>query len=179
MRYLWMPRLVERIQAAASTATTTTTNNNGSPSVTTTITSTNNTMSCNLNTNFEVHSGNTLTPIIMNNNLCGSYVTQSYTPENSSNGSDSFGTQVSPISELNQDYYNVPVGSNNNNNNPNCDYFQQAQQFGFLDCITSPTGLFPQMDFNSVEPNTPWINQGDNFWNDENMLLFQQLNDNM
>ncbi|GAU40641.1 hypothetical protein TSUD_397780 [Trifolium subterraneum] len=189
MRYLWMPRLVERIQAAASTstATTTTTNNYGSPSVTTTVTTNNPTY--NHNNNFEVHTNMMLTPTIMNNNnnnnnLCGSQVTQSYTPDNSSNGaaasSDSFGTQVSPISELTQDYYNVAVGSNNGNNNPNSDYYQQAQQFGF-DCITSPSGLFPQMDFNSMEPNTPWIqgDTSDNFWNVENMLLFQQLNDNM
>nr|QSD99626.1 MYB family transcription factor [Melilotus albus] len=181
MRYLWMPRLVERIQAAASTSTTT-----ASPSVTTTVTTNNTTY--NLNNNFDVHSSANmmLTPTITNNTLCGSHVTQSYTPENSGNGaaavsSDSFGTsQVSPISELTQDYYNVPVGSNINNN-PNFDYYQQAQQFGFSDCITSPSGLFPQMDFNSMEQNTTWI-QGDtpdNFWNVENMLLFQQLNDNM
>ncbi|AES64921.1 putative transcription factor MYB-HB-like family [Medicago truncatula] len=186
MRYLWMPRLVERIQAAASTsATLATATNNGLPSGTTTVT-TNNTP-YNINNNFDVHSdANMLTPTIMNtNSLCGSHVAQSYTPENSSNGaaaasSDSFGTQVSPISELTQDYYNVPVGSNNNNN-PNSDYYQQAQQFGFFDCITSPSGLFPQMDFNSMEPNTPWIqgDTSDNFWNVENMLLFQHPNDNM
>ncbi|MCH96428.1 transcription factor MYB108-like [Trifolium medium] len=189
MRYLWMPRLVERIQAAASTsaATATTTNNNyGSPSVTTMVTANNPTY--NHNNNFEVHTNMMLNPTILsnnnNNNLCGSQVTQSYTPDNSSNGaaasSDSFGTQVSPISDLTQDYYNVAVGSNNGNNNPNSDYYQQTQQFGF-DCITSPSGLFPQMDYNSMEPNTPWIqgDTSDNFWNVENMLLFQQLNDNM
>ncbi|CAJ2662570.1 unnamed protein product [Trifolium pratense] len=184
MRYLWMPRLVERIQAAASTsvATATTTNNYGSPSVTTTVT-TNNHPTYNHNNNFEGHTNMMLTPTIMNNNnnLYGSQVTQSHTPDNSSNGaaasSDSFGTQVSPVSDLTQDYYNVAVGSNNGNNNPNSDYYQQ---FGF-DCITSPSGLFPQMDFNSMEPNTPWIqgDTSDNFWNVENMLLLQQLNDNM
>ncbi|KAI5446631.1 hypothetical protein KIW84_014464 [Lathyrus oleraceus] len=189
MRYLWMPRLVERIQAAASTsAAPTTTTNNDSSNVTTMVAPNNTTY--NLNNNFEVYSSNAnmmLAPTNMNtNNLCSSHVTQSFTPENSSNGataasSDSFGTQVSPISDLTQDYYNVPVGGNNNMN-PNSDYYQQAQQFGFSDCITSPSGLFPQMDFNnSMEPNTPWIqgDTSDNFWNVENMLLFQQLNDNM
>ncbi|RDY14847.1 Transcription factor MYB2, partial [Mucuna pruriens] len=191
MRYLWMPRLVERIQAAAATAA-------ASPTVSATaatiITTHNNTTynydNNNLNKNFEVHSGNMmLSPAIMNNNnFGGSKISHSYTPENSSTGasSDSFGTQVSPVSDLTQDYYNnVPVG--NNNNNPNPDYYQQAhdQQLSFLDCITSPSGLFPQeMDFQSMEPNTPWIqsNVGDTsngFWNVENMLLFQQLSDNM
>ncbi|CAK8531522.1 unnamed protein product [Lathyrus sativus] len=185
MRYLWMPRLVERIQAAASTSVAQTTNTNNDSSNATSMVAPNNT-TYDLNDNF-IYNANAnmmLAPTIMNtNNLCSSHVTQSFTPENSSNGttaasSDSFGTQVSPISDLTQDYYNVPVGGNNNMN-PNSDYYQQAQQFGFSDCITSPSGLFPQMDFNnSMEPNTPWI-QGDNFWNVDNMLLFQQLNENM
>ncbi|KAK7329604.1 hypothetical protein VNO77_23774 [Canavalia gladiata] len=194
MRYLWMPRLVERIQAAAAaTATTAATTTAGSPAVsasaTTTITTTttNNTTYSynydnNLNNNIEVHSGSMmLSPAIMNNNFGAS---QSYTPETSS---DSFGTQVSPVSDLTQDYYNVTVGNNNNNNNSNPDYYQQQQQqqvhdqLSFLDCITSPSGLFPQdLDFHSMEPNNPWIQGGDtcnNFWNVENMLLFQQLGD--
>ncbi|TKY72457.1 Transcription factor MYB108 [Spatholobus suberectus] len=192
MRYLWMPRLVERIQAAAATAAMAPTA--GSPTVsasaTTTIANNNTTYnydSNNLNNNFEVHSGNMmLSPAIMNNNFGGSQVAHSYTPENSSTGasSDSFGTQVSPVSDLTQDYYNnVTVG--NNNNNPNLAYYQQTHdQLSFLDCITSPSGLFPQeMDFQSMEPNTPWIqSNGDTsngFWNVENMLLFQQLTDNM
>ncbi|KAK7303646.1 hypothetical protein RJT34_14557 [Clitoria ternatea] len=194
MRYLWMPRLVERIQAAAAAATTDTVT--AAATVTTvtptTIANSNNTRYSyddnNLNNNFDVHSGNmVVTPTIMNNNFGGS---QSYTPENSSTGtvasSDSFGAQVSPISDLTQDYY-VPVGNNNNKNNPNPDYYQQAHdQLGFLDCITSPSGLYTQeMDFQSMEPNTPWIqNDGDtssSFWNVnvENMLLFQQLGDTM
>lgn len=191
MRYLWMPRLVERIQAAAaSTATATTASPAFSAGANTTVTANNNTTY----NNFEVHSGNMmLAPTIMsnNNNFGGSHVTQSYTtPENSSNGtasSDSFGTQVSPVSDLtHQDYYNnVPVGTGSNNNVPNPDYYyQQAHQLGFSDCITSPSGMFPtqemEMDyFNSMDPNTPWIQSGDttdNFWNVDNMLLFQQLN---
>ncbi|XP_027338832.1 transcription factor MYB108-like [Abrus precatorius] len=196
MRYLWMPRLVERIQAAAAAAAAATAATTaGSPalsaSAAATVTTTNNTTyrynyDNNLNNNFEVHSGNMMpSPAIMNN-FGGSQITQSYTPENSSTGtvasSDSFGTHVSPVSDLTQDYYNVPVG--NNNNNPNPDYYQQAHdQLSFLDCITSPSGLFLQeLDFQSMEPNTPWIQGEDtsnNFWNVENMLLFQQLSDSM
>ncbi|WVY94712.1 hypothetical protein V8G54_033800 [Vigna mungo] len=193
MRYLWMPRLVERIQAAAAatTAAAAVRSPTASASATTTITTNNNitynySNNNNLNNSFEVHSGEMmLSPAIMNNNFGGS---QSYTPENSSTGasSDSFGTQVSPVSELAQDYYNnVTVSNSNSNNNPNPDYYQQAQdQLSFLDCITSPSGLFSQqLDFHSMEQNTPWIqSNGDasnGFWNVENLLLFQQLTDNI
>ncbi|XP_020208715.1 transcription factor MYB108 [Cajanus cajan] len=195
MRYLWMPRLVERIQAAAAAATTTAAAaTTGSPaSATTTITNNNiaynNYDNNNINNNIEVHSGNMMmSSAIMKNNFGGSHVTHSYTPENSSTGasSDSFGTQVSPVSDMTQDYYNNVTVGGNNNHNPNPDYYHQQahDQLSFLDCITSPSGLFPhEMDFESMEPNTPWIqNNGDSsngFWNVENMLLFQQLSDNM
>ncbi|KAK7246231.1 hypothetical protein RIF29_41091 [Crotalaria pallida] len=185
MRYLWMPRLVERIQAAAAATATTTEITTGSSTLTATtnVTTTNNNATYNdnnnlNNNNFEVHSGGNmmLNPeIIMSNNFaCSSQVTRSYTPENSSTNtsSDSFGTR---------DYYNVPVGSSNNNNDPNMDYYQQGHQFSFLDCITSPSALFSQeMDFQAMEPNDQWIQNGDtsnNFWSFENML--QQLSDNM
>ncbi|XP_057422357.1 transcription factor MYB108-like [Lotus japonicus] len=138
MRYLWMPRLVERIQAAA-TATATTTNSS-SPTLstittTTTVTATN------------THDDN------MKMGLS--------TPPASSS-SDSFGTQVSELS----DYYQPP-------------------QLGSDYCIRSPSAglFFPQgMDFQTtvVEPNTPWMmiqsggDSSDSFWNAENMLLLQQ-----
>lgn len=137
MRYLWMPRLVERIQAAA-TATATTTNSSSptlSTITTTTVTATN------------THDDN------MKMGLS--------TPPASSS-SDSFGTQVSELS----DYYQPP-------------------QLGSNYCITSPSAglFFPQgMDFQTtvVEPNTPWMmiqsggDSSDSFWNAENMLFLQQ-----
>ncbi|KAI4335029.1 hypothetical protein L6164_013715 [Bauhinia variegata] len=181
MRYLWMPRLVERIQAAAASAATAapTTATVGSPTLSTTTTVTANTAynynnNLNNNNNFEVHNGNMV--------FGGSQVTQSYTPENSSTAasSDSFGTQVSPVSDLTE-YYSVPV-SNNNNANP--DYYQPAH-VSYLDCITSPTGLYSHgLDFQTMEPNKQWIQSGDtsdNFWNVEDMLFLQQqlLNGNM
>ncbi|RDX74117.1 Transcription factor MYB2 [Mucuna pruriens] len=175
MRYLWMPRLVERIQAAAAASDTTTvvaaaaspvTNNNA-------YTYGNN---LNNNNNFEVHNDSGkmgLTPSVMKNEFVGS---QSYTPENSStvaSSSDSFGT----------DYYSVPVSSNNTTNPAN---YYQPSQISYLDCITSPSGLFPQgLDFQSMEPNNPWNMQNgdssDNFWNVETMLFLEQqlMNDNM
>ncbi|XP_027332489.1 transcription factor MYB108 [Abrus precatorius] len=196
MRYLWMPRLVERIQAAAAASTTsatTTTAATISPtnlSTTTTVTTNNGyNYGNNLNNNnFEVnnHGGKMgLTSSVMNNDLVGSQRAQSYTPENSStaaSSSDSFGTQVSTISDLN-DYYSVPVSSNNN---PNSIHYYQPSQMSYSDCITSPSGLFPQgLDFQAMEPNNPWNMQSgdssDNFWNVENMLFLQQqlMNDNM
>ncbi|OIV95950.1 hypothetical protein TanjilG_27054 [Lupinus angustifolius] len=167
MRYLWMPRLMERIQAAATATAATTTTDSSTLSITPNVMTTNNN-----NNNFEVHSGGNmmLSPTIMNNNFGCSQIKQSYTPENSSTGtsSDSFGTHVS---DLTHDYYSVP----------NLDYYQQAHQVNYIDCITSPSGLFsPEMDFQTMEPNTQWIQNGDisnNLWSFENML--QQLNDNM
>ncbi|XP_019440146.1 PREDICTED: transcription factor MYB108-like [Lupinus angustifolius] len=186
MRYLWMPRLVERIQAAAATTTTTTTDSSTPSAITRNVTNNNNNITYNNlnNNNFEVHNeGNMmLSPSIMNNNFGCSQVKQSYTTENSSAGtsSDSFGTYVSPVSDINHDYYNVLLGSSNNN--PNLGYQQQQDhQVNFLDCITSPSGLCSQeMDFQAMEPNNQWIQNGDtfnNFWSFENML--QQFNDNM
>ena len=185
MRYIWMPRLVERIQATAAASATTTV---------TATTATNNayTYGSNLNNNkFEVHDHKgkmgLTDPSVMNNDLVGSHVTQSYTPENSSTGassSDSFGTQVSAISDLTE-YYTVTVSGNNNNTN-SADYYQPSQISYSDSCITSPSGLFPQgLDFQSMDPNTPWNMQSgdssDSFWNVESMLFLEQqlMNDNM
>ncbi|CAA7015996.1 unnamed protein product [Microthlaspi erraticum] len=100
MKYLWMPRLVERIQsasasasAAAAAATTTT----GSAATSSCITTSNNqfmTYDYNNNNNMGQQFG------VMNNN---DYIT----PENSS-------VAVSPVSDL-TDYYNAP--------NPNPEYY--------------------------------------------------------
>ncbi|OIW00167.1 hypothetical protein TanjilG_29157 [Lupinus angustifolius] len=181
IRYLWMPRLVERIQASAPT-----TFKMSSPTLCTcTNVTTSNIYDNNLN-NSEVHKGKMVLPQngVMNDDFVGSHITtstsQSYTPENSSTGasSDTFGThEVSPILDLSIDYYSVPVSSNNNPNPQ--DYFQPSQ-FNYSDCITSPSWF----NFQAMEPNSPWIQSGDtlnNFWNvDSNMFLQQQLmSDNM
>ncbi|KAI9113951.1 hypothetical protein K1719_015202 [Acacia pycnantha] len=172
MRYLWMPRLVERIQAAA--AATTASSQTLSAATTVTTNSTYNHYS----NNMQVENGNMLmnpAAAIMNNNnndFGGSQVTQSYTPENSSTGasSDSFGTQVSPVSELTDYYSTVP--------NNNQEYYQPSQM-SYSDCITSPSRLYPQgLDYSQVmDPNNPWIQGGDtldNLWNVENMMFLQQ-----
>lgn len=164
MRYLWMPRLAERIQASAAAA--------GSPAIHPSATVVDVTSKFN---NFE---------------FGGSQVTQSYnnTTENSSTAasSDSFGsTQVSPMSDLSDYYYGTAVFGSKVNPNPE---YSQTPPLSYSDCncITSSSDML------SVDPNgrnnnndqSNWFQSGgdtsDNFWNVENMLfLQQQLSDNM
>ncbi|PRQ39525.1 putative transcription factor MYB-HB-like family [Rosa chinensis] len=192
MRYLWMPRLVERIQAAASAATAPT---GASSSITTAAA---NTYHFNNNNNsFQAPAGaahvalQQATLIGNNNDLAGSYTT----PENSSTAasSDSFGTQVSPVSELTDYYSNMSV----NNNKPSSqalDYFQATNphhQVGYHDSMTSPSGYsFNQGGLNShsfqaasapeQNNNGQWGMDGgdfsDNLWNVEesDMWFLQQ-----
>ncbi|XP_059462440.1 transcription factor MYB108 [Corylus avellana] len=170
MRYLWMPRLVERIQAAAGAAGAT---NNGTSSV----------GSAN-NNNLDVNSGQMVLPPsgIIGHGGAQVMSTPSYTPENSSTAasSDSFGAQVSPVSDLTADYYNIrPV-----NNNPSQEYFQAAGQIGYPDqTLTSPSGYFNNgLDFQAMEQNNQWLDGGDpsdNLWNVEDIWFLQeQLNNN-
>lgn len=162
MRYLWMPRLVERIQAAATSTGTTTT-----------------VSSCYGNTN-NIVSSQVMMPranIIMCNNFETTTTSvqsinnrpSSITPENSSS-SDSFGiSQVSTLSDLTDCGYNHPPVTNNQ------DYFQANQ---FTESLISPPGYYnPGMDFQSMEPNNPWIGGGDvsdNLWNVEDIWFLQQ-----
>ncbi|XVE65476.1 hypothetical protein DITRI_Ditri08aG0002900 [Diplodiscus trichospermus] len=170
MRYLWMPRLVERIQAAAAA---TATSKAAVSTAFTTSTSLSPTTTANLGTEQMVlpHGA-----IIGNHDFGGSQVTPSYTPENSSTAasSDSMGSQVSPVSDLTDFYSNIPV---NNNSNP--DYFQ-ASQLGYSELI-SPCGNYYNhgVDFQSNidEQNNPWLDGGDasdNFLNAEDFLFLQQ-----
>ncbi|XVE82318.1 hypothetical protein DITRI_Ditri15bG0138800 [Diplodiscus trichospermus] len=176
MRYLWMPRLVERIQAAAATASSTSTT-----AVTTASTTT--TTSSSITRTGNVGTGQMVMPRgFKGNDLGGAQVTPSYTPDNSSTAasSDSFGTQVSPVSDLTDYYSNIQV------NNPNPDYFQ-ASQAAYSDStsLISPSGTYFNhgIDFQSMEQHNPWIDGGDasdNFLNAEDFLfLQQQFNFNM
>lgn len=153
MRYLWMPRLVERIQAAsaASASSTTTTGQVVPP------------------------------PAIYAGEFGGAQVNTSYTPENSSTGasSDSFGAQVSPASDLTDYYSNYPVNSNYNNNNNNANqHYYQVNQGTYCDSLTSPSGYFnPGLEFQAVEQNSQLFDAGDisdNLWNVEDMWFLQQ-----
>ncbi|GMI70235.1 myb domain protein 78 [Hibiscus trionum] len=156
MRYLWMPRLVERIQAASNATTTSAT------AVSTASTSV-------------VGTGQT---VFADDHLGGQQVTSSsYTLENSSTtaaSSDSFGTHVSPVSDF-TDYYS----SNNNNitiNDPNPSCLQTTQEL-------SGNYYNYGMDFQSLEQSNTWldtIDGSDNIFNAEDFyFLQQQFNFNM
>ncbi|KAF8401272.1 hypothetical protein HHK36_012205 [Tetracentron sinense] len=150
MRYLWIPRLVERIQAAAAgssgTTTTTTTNHmNNSPD---------------LATNQVLH----------NNDFRGPQHNLSFTYENSSTAasSDSLGTQVSPATDL-TDYYSFQANNQTDN--------FQAGQLSYPDSLISPSGYFNHgLDFQAIEQNNMWLGGGDvaeNFWNVDDIWFLQ------
>lgn len=170
MRYLWMPRLVERIQAAAAAATSA-----SSPAVV----ATQQLSGCS-----DMASGGSAVPQMGAGgaDFYRGQVSTGYTPENSSTGasSDSFGAQVSPVSDLTE-IYNFPVSDNpthNPNPNQNQDYFQ-ASQVGYSDSLISPAGYFNHgLDFQSMYPNTQWYDGGDtatadNLWNVEDIWSVQ------
>ncbi|KAJ6902730.1 hypothetical protein NC651_020266 [Populus alba x Populus x berolinensis] len=181
MRYLWMPRLIERIQAAAAaTATNTSTATSASPAATVSAPATN---QHSISNSDVVGAGNlVMAPHGINGNDFGvSHGTQSYTPENSSTAasSDSFAAQVSPVSDLTTDYYNIPV-----NRNTNPDYFQ-AGQVGYSESMISPPGFFNHgLDFQAMEhSNNQWpMDSGDtsdNMWNLEDIWFLQQQLNNL
>ncbi|GMP57194.1 hypothetical protein CsSME_00021379 [Camellia sinensis var. sinensis] len=169
MRYLWIPRLVERIQASSTPTAT------GSSSTTSTTT-----YHHHHPNNISMRSGQVVPPPPPpTTSIGGDY--GGVQPENSSTGasSDSFGTQVSPVSDL-TDYYNYPV-----NNNHNQDYYQ-VNQVSYPDSLTSPSGYFNHgLDFQAMEQNNnQWFDAGgdtsDNLWNVEDIwFLQQQLNNNI
>ncbi|KAL8481256.1 hypothetical protein ACS0TY_027689 [Phlomoides rotata] len=155
MRYLWMPRLVERIHAAAANGSGGTGGGGNTPSAATYHMN---------NTNLDMGSAQIALPQAS---------VGVYTPENSSAAasSDSFGTPECynnyPVNNNNQDYY----PANNNNN-----------QFSYGDQnLTSPTGFFNQ-GLGFVEQNSQWMDGGevsDNLWNvDDVWFLQQQFNSN-
>ncbi|CAA2957573.1 transcription factor MYB108-like [Olea europaea subsp. europaea] len=174
MRYLWMPRLAERIQAAAAAG--------GAPSSTNTsqyqLNSHNNSSMVNMASSQKVLPA----PQANNSNMIGNYGggipvnanATSYTAENSSTAasSDSFGTPVSDLT----DCYNYPV-----NQITYQDYYPGNQE-AYRETLTSPTGYFNQgLDFTVMEPNNQWMDDGniyDNLWNVDDMLLQQQFNNN-
>ncbi|XAR56960.1 hypothetical protein NMG60_11024938 [Bertholletia excelsa] len=163
MRYLWMPRLVERIQAAAAASSAPATGGSG------TVTQTNPATS-------SYPTGQAVLPPPAGSCITGP-VNPSFTSENSSTAasSDSFGAQVSPASDLTDYYNNYPVNHQNNQ-----DYYQ-TNQVCYADSLTSPSGYFNQgLDFQAMEQSNQWLEAGDtseNLWNYEDIwFLQQQLN---
>ncbi|XP_076919052.1 transcription factor MYB78-like [Bidens hawaiensis] len=168
MRYLWMPRLVERIQAAATTTTTVC----SSSSTTTSTGTTQNSYPLN-------QSNNNLDNIVtsqlvipqannMSSNFGNTQITPGYTPENSST------TVVSPGSDLTDCYF--PANHSQTHN------FIPHNQIGneFMDTLICPSGYFnPWMDYNQgmVEQNNQWSDRGgDEFSAEDIWFLKQQFN---
>ncbi|KAK8499807.1 hypothetical protein V6N13_060873 [Hibiscus sabdariffa] len=150
MRYLWMPRLVERIQAAVATSTATTAASTSSA---------------------------TVGQLVMSQGFGGERVTQSYTtPENSSTAASSE-TQVSPVFDSTDYYVNVPA---NDNPNPDYFQASQTgfshQYSSFISPSTNfynhGTDFQPWLDGADIAT--------DNFMNSDDFLfLQQQFNFNM
>lgn len=168
MRYLWMPRLVERIQAAAATTTSSSTAATGKPS----------------------SSANSSTTTVGGSQVVLPVPSMGYTNINSCDNSistaassDSFGT---PVSDMTENYNSFPVNYNNTTTSyPPSDYFQS----GYSDSLISPSGYynninvldhFQGMDHqnnNNNNNNNQWMDGGDlsdNLWNVEDIWLLQQ-----
>ncbi|KAI3423339.1 uncharacterized protein J3R85_011071 [Psidium guajava] len=203
MRYLWMPRLVERIQAAAAASTsasasTTATSPGGSTVTSTTAadpykmnnsSSSNNTSSSSCNnynnngTNYSPIHGNLehlVLPDIstMNNEFTTARLMQSYyTPENSSTAasSDSLGTQVSPYPDMPNLYsFSAHEIPNPGYVQANQAAYQESSLFSpSSNCFNYGSEFSQAMD----QANQLWSDGGDfsdNLWNAENVLYLQQ-----
>ncbi|KAK9664873.1 hypothetical protein RND81_14G074300 [Saponaria officinalis] len=153
MRYLWMPRLLERIQAASSTTTTTTT-------TMTTVSTTN--VSC--------------------SDAIHAQVNSNFTPENSANSSNSLGTQVSDLTDY-YGFSNNNNNNNNNNDNQiiNQDYFgEDYMGYGSNQILSSPNVYFNNQGMEFEAPNYYGMEQDttqhwcmDNLWNVEDNFFLQ------
>ncbi|CAA0824109.1 myb domain protein 112 [Striga hermonthica] len=179
MRYLWMPRIVERIQAAASSGTT----GNPAPAAT---------YQFNYNNNNNM-GGLADQSVVMPGQAAAAGV-RSCTPEISSAAasSDSFGT---PASDMTECYNNYPINQENDKNNNryicnNQDYYPVVGGVGvgagdvcYQSSLSSPAGYFDQGTLDFVEQNSQWMDGGDaseSFWNvDDTWFLESQFNANV
>ncbi|KAJ0789461.1 putative transcription factor MYB family [Helianthus annuus] len=173
MRYLWMPRLAERIKAASTTTTATVTGD--SSTITTTTTTSYPLNQSNMD---NIHINNNTSQLLMTNTYDGygnNLVNPSYTQDSSST------TSVSPVSDLTDGYY--PISQSQNQ-----DFFQSNNPIsdGFYGPLISPSGYFNrEMEFATMEENNQWsgINGGgdfsDSLWNVEDILFLDQQFNNM
>ncbi|XP_074297937.1 transcription factor MYB108-like [Silene latifolia] len=156
MRYLWMPRLVERIQAASGSSI-------GPTTSTTTAEFFDPIKSTNLGTS---------------DTTIHAQVNYDFTPENSANSSaGSLRTQVSDLT----DYYALQVG----NQNVNQEYLHDDRvDYGANQSLTTPSDYINNqgMEFqglNSMEQNTQQQWYTDNLWNNvEDIYFLQQFSNN-
>lgn len=183
MRYLWMPRLVERIQAAASAASTTAIPQSATSSC----------LSADYHPGLHNHQAmdTGLTDQLVyssQSNMSNGFIQinqTSFVPENSSTAvsTGSFRTAqvVSPISDL-TDGYNYPDIINQSNNNQDC--YQVNQLFTYGDSLISHNSYFNQgFDYQTMDQTNPWMETpdvSDCLWNMEDVwFLPQEPNTNM
>ncbi|KAH7513511.1 hypothetical protein FEM48_Zijuj12G0208100 [Ziziphus jujuba var. spinosa] len=192
MRYLWMPRLVERIQAASASASVSVSSSVTGTGPSPVPSTTGITASSHHHHLFNNHNNNNsgfrssgqfvLPKTSIGNDFGGSQVTPSYTPDNSSTAasSDSFGT---PVSDLTDYYSAIPI----NNNHPNPDNYFQAGYGGggqvgnYSESMTSPAaaGYYnPGLDFQAMDQINinNWMDSddaSDSLWNVEDIWFLQ------
>ncbi|PIA60925.1 hypothetical protein AQUCO_00300440v1 [Aquilegia coerulea] len=178
MRYLWMPRLVERIQAAAATSSA-----SGSNTTTTTTTSHHHLYNNNNNSNSSYNNNNSSNNSSYNNQELttatqilpvgrGAFINSSFTPENSSTGASS----DSMASDM-RDYYTFQANNNNYQNTQNA-------HMNYPDSQTNLSGYFNQelayqgSDQHQQQQNNMWFGGGEdiveNSWNVEDLWFLQQ-----
>ncbi|KAL6535665.1 hypothetical protein OROMI_027039 [Orobanche minor] len=175
MRYLWMPRLVERIQAA--TASGGSSGNPPQPVAPSSAAAT--------TANYQPNNNHFDTV-----DIYGALADQNYImidqstvggrPGDSSEdaSSDSLGTLVSDLAECCTNY-SIKQGNNNNNNNQ--DYYPATQfPYGDYQSLTSPTGYFDLGSLDFMEQNSQWMDGGymlDSLWNvdDDTWFLEKQF----
>ncbi|KAJ4968300.1 hypothetical protein NE237_015001 [Protea cynaroides] len=152
MRDQWIPRLVERIQAAAVTASASASNN---------FTATTHHINHNNNTtiNQKVPNNFAAGPVLPTGGNHEFGVEQGNASDNYSTGasSDSLATQVSAVSDLTTDSYYFPANNGFH---------------GYADFLTSPTSYI-----NHGLDNNVWLGGGDlleNLWNAEDIWLSEQ-----
>lgn len=170
MQYLWMPRLVERIQAASVVVPSSSAATKSGSTIATSV--------------YQFNQSNFYTNI-SSGEVLPHPPTIGGSRENSSTvaSSDSFDTQMSPLSSLNEYYY--PVDNNNNNQN----YYQVNNNScyypgNYSETLTSPYGYInPGTDIQPMEQiDNSWFNGGDisdNMWNAEDIWFLQQRFNNM
>ncbi|XP_075489136.1 transcription factor MYB78-like [Primulina tabacum] len=163
MRYLWMPRLVERIQAQASTSS-------GAAAMAASSYANSTSTVYDLDDQSSTDPDMFSAQIVPPQPVFGGGA-HTYSPGDSSvvASSESYGT---PVSDLTECYNNHPVNHGNNQNYKGRDFSNYAEQ-----SLISPTGYNFNQELNMTEESSQWMNGGDisdSLWNDIDDVWFLQ-----
>ncbi|XP_022770765.1 transcription factor MYB108-like [Durio zibethinus] len=153
MRYVWIPRLIERIRASSDSPS-------GQPS----------TNAATTTTYIDSISNITTSQITYAKTIGSVQVDRSLMPELSGTSSDSLDTQVSSVTDL-TDCYNPQNVSNFPNN------FQNGSGL-YQENLTATWGRDDEVEFQATEEQSNgWLGGGDSMdtvWNEENIWFLQQ-----